>query len=139
MTVNDVLNYNKIFKAMIDNNNGISALLKFKFLSVCKQFEPVVANFETVREEKINQYSTDNSDGRIGIIAPNKDDYDNDDDYNKAREKYEDSIKKFSDDINELLNSEADIEIKKIKASDIMDKGLSSDYLVAIFDLIEEE
>lgn len=139
MTVNEVLNYNKIFKAIIDDNNDISALLKFKFLSACKQFEPVVSNFETVREEKINQYSTNNSDGRVGIVPPVKDDYENDEDYAKAQETFEKNIKKFSDDMNELLASEADVEIKKFKASDVMDKGLSADYLVAIYDFIEEE
>ena len=138
MTVNDVLNYNKIIKRIIDGADNISALVKFKLLGMCKQFEPIVSDFETIRQEKIVQYANDTDNGNVGIVLPNKDKYENEEKYTEAVKEYDECIKKFSDDMTELLNSEANIQIKKFKAEEIMNAGLSADYLMAIYDLVEE-
>lgn len=138
MTINDVLNYNKAIMTIIDNINNIPALVKFKMLGMCKQFEPIVSNFDSIRQDKIRQYSNNKEDGSSGIIMPNKDDFENDDEYTKAVAEYEDCIKKFTDDIKELLNSEADITVKKFKVDEIMNVGIPSEYLISIYDLMEE-
>lgn len=138
MLVKDVLKYNRIIKAIIDNTTDVNALVKFKLLGMLKQFEPTILNYETIRVEKINEYGKPSDDGDMGIFPPKKEDFDNDDEYKKAHKEFEDTIKKFSDDLSEVEEAEADIEIKKFKYTDIMDAGLPADYLVAIFDLIEE-
>ena len=138
MIVKDILDYNRKIKIIIDNAKDVNALVKFKLLGMLKQFEPVIANFETVRNEKILKYGTTTEDGNIGIFEPKKDDYENDDDYNKAMDDYFDAIKKLNDDLNEVVESDIDIEITKFKYTDIMDAGIPSDYLLAIYDLIEE-
>lgn len=138
MTINDVLNYNKAIMTIIDNINNMPALVKFKMLGMCKQFEPIVSNFDSIRQDKIRQYSNNKEDGSSGIIMPNKDDFENDDEYTKAVAEYEDCIKKFTDDIKELLNSEADITVKKFKVDEIMNVGIPSECLISIYDLMEE-
>jgi hypothetical protein len=138
MTIQNILDYNEIIKAIIDNATDVNALIKFKLLGMLKQFEPVVANYETIRSEKIMKYGTTNEDGNTGIFAPKKENFDSDEDFNKATINFEETVKKFSDELNEVLQSESDIEIKKFKSSDIMDAGLPADYLLAIYDLIEE-
>lgn len=138
MTVNDILNYNNIIKGIIDNTKEVNALVKFKLLGMCKQFEPIVENFETVRQEKIAQYGTKDENGNIGIFSPNKDDFKDDKDYDKALYEYQKTISNFTNAIDEVLNSDADTTIKKFKYSEIMDAGIPSDYLIAIYDLIEE-
>ena len=138
MKVSEILDYNNVIKAIIDNAKDVNALVKFRLLGMCKQFEPIVANFETIRQEKIAQYGTTDENGNVGIFVPKKEDFENDDDYKKASEEFETTIEKFTADLNEVLNSESDIEIKKFKYTDIMDAGLPSDYLIAIYDLIEE-
>lgn len=138
MTVNDVLNYNKIIKTIIESTDNISALVKFKLLGMCKQFEPIVSDFETIRQEKIKQYSNGDEGGNIGIIMPNRDNYENEEKYTEAVNEYDECIKKFSDDMTELLNSETSVQIKKFKAEEIMNAGIPVDYLMAIYDLVEE-
>lgn len=138
MQVKKVLDYNKIIKAIIDNEKDIDALVKFRLLGMCKQFEPIVANFETVRDEKIMQYGTITEDGSTGIIPPNKEDFNNDEEFEKAQKEFEETVAKFTDDLDKVLDSEIQIEIKKFKPEDVMDAGLPADYLLAIYDLIEE-
>lgn len=138
MQVKTVLDYNKIIKSIIDNERNIDALVKFRLLGMCKQFEPIVANFETVREEKIMQYGTTTEDGNTGIIPPIRNKFENDEDFEKAQNEFEETVAKFTADLNKVLDSEINIEIKKFKPEDIMDAGLPSDYLLAIYDLIEE-
>ena len=138
MKVSEILDYNNVIKAIIDNAKDVNALVKFRLLGMCKQFEPIVANFETIRQEKIAQYGTTDENGNVGIFAPKKENFENDDDYKKSSEEFETTIERFTADLNEVLNSESDIEIKKFKYTDIMDAGLPSDYLIAIYDLIEE-
>lgn len=138
MKVKEVLNYNRIIKAIIDNANDVNSLVKFKLLGMLKQFEPIVANFETIRDEKIVKYGKTTEDGQIAIISPKKDDFENDEEFEKASKEYEDIIKKFTSEMDEVLDSEIDIEIKKFNYDDIMNAGVPSDYLVAIYALIEE-
>ena len=138
MTVSEVLKYDNVIKMIINNDKDINALIKFKMLGMCKQFEPIVKNFETVNHEKILQYGTSDGEGHVIIKPPVKDDYDSDESYNTAVADFEDKFKKFSADIDEVLESEVDITITKFKYSDIMNSGISADNLITIYDLIEE-
>lgn len=116
-----VLNANEILKRLIENKDlNINCILKFKLLGIMKELEPVVANFEYVKNEKIKEYGKETEDGKISI---------NEEDDPEA-------FKKYNKDIQNLVSTT--VEINTIKASDIIDKGIPVDALVAIYDLITE-
>ena len=117
-----ILELNNMLKAIIDNTElKIDSLLKFKLLGILKNIEIPVNNFEAVRNEKIREYGKENDEGNIGISADDTE-----------------SIEKFTNDLNEVINSEVEVNIQKLKATDVFDKGLPADYLVGLYSIIEE-
>ena len=117
-----VLELNNMLKAIIDNTElKIDSLLKFKLLGILKNIEIPVNNFEAVRNEKIPEYGKENDEGNIGISADDTE-----------------SMEKFTKDMNEVINSDVEVNIQKLKATDVFDKGLSADYLVRLYPIIEE-
>ena len=122
LKLGEVLNLNQILKIIIDDSESkIDSLLKFKLLGSMKSIEPLIQNFEIIRNEKINEYGEKTDDGRVQISVENKD-----------------AIKKFNEDINKLANEEISININKFKPSDIFDKGLKAEYLIGLYPIIEE-
>lgn len=122
----NVLEINNVLKSIIDNTElKIDALFKFKLLGIMKNFEIPIANFEVIRNEKIKEYGKEledeNGNKSIGIDANDKD-----------------TIVKFSEDINKVIESEVDVNIEKLKAIDVFDKGLPTEYLVKLYPIIEE-
>ena len=117
-----VLELNNMLKAIIDNTElKIDSLLKFKLLGILKNIEIPVNNFEAVRNEKIREYGKENDEGNIGISADDTE-----------------SMEKFTNDLNEVVNSEVEVNIQKLKAVDVFDKGLPAEYLVGLYSIIEE-
>ena len=117
-----VLDLNAMLKAIIDNTElKIDSLLKFKLLGILKNIEIPVNNFEAVRNEKIREYGKENDEGNIGISADDKE-----------------SMEKFINDMNEVINSDVEVNIQKLKAVDVFDKGLPAEYLVGLYSIIEE-
>ena len=117
-----VLDLNAMLKSIIDNTElKIDSLLKFKLLGILKNIEIPVNNFEAVRNEKIREYGKENDEGNIGISADDTE-----------------SMEKFTNDLNEVINSEVEVNIQKLKATDVFDKGLPADYLVGLYSIIEE-
>ena len=117
-----VLDLNAMLKAIIDNTElKIDSLLKFKLLGILKNIEIPVNNFEAVRNEKIREYGKENDEGNIGISADDTE-----------------SMEKFTNDMNEVINSDVEVNIQKLKAVDVFDKGLPADYLVGLYPIIEE-
>ena len=117
-----VLDLNAMLKAIIDNTElKIDSLLKFKLLGILKNIEIPVDNFEAVRNEKIREYGKENDEGNIGISADDTE-----------------SMEKFTKDMNELVSSDVEVNIQKLKAVDVFDKGLPADYLVGLYPIIEE-
>ena len=117
-----VLDLNAMLKAIIDNTElKIDSLLKFKLLGILKNIEIPVNNFEAVRNEKIREYGKENDEGNIGISADDTE-----------------SMEKFTNDLNEVINSEVEVNIQKLKAVDVFDKGLPAEYLVGLYSIIEE-
>ena len=122
----NVLEINNVLKSIIDNTElKIDALFKFKLLGIMKNIEVPIANFEVIRNEKIKEYGKEledeNGNKSIGIGVDDKD-----------------AIAKFSEDINKVIDSEVDINIEKLKAIDVFDKGLPTEYLVKLYPIIEE-
>ena len=117
-----VLDLNAMLKAIIDNTElKIDSLLKFKLLGILKNIEIPVNNFEAVRNEKIREYGKENDEGNIGISADDTE-----------------SMEKCTKDINEVINSDVEVNIQKLKAADVFDKGLPAEYLVGLYSIIEE-
>ena len=122
----NILEINNVLKSIIDNTElKIDALFKFKLLGIMKSFEIPIANFEVIRNDKIKEYGKEledeNGNKSIGIDANDKD-----------------TIVKFSEDINKVIESEVDVNIEKLKAIDVFDKGLPTEYLVKLYPIIEE-
>ena len=117
-----VLDLNAMLKAIIDNTElKIDSLFKFKLLGILKNIEIPVNNFEAVRNEKIREYGKENDEGNIGISADDTE-----------------SMEKFTNDLNEVINSDVEVNIQKLKAVDVFDKGLPAEYLVGLYSIIEE-
>lgn len=120
--LNNVLELNNMLKAIIDNTElKIDSLLKFKLLGILKNIEIPVNNFEAVRNEKIREYGKENDEGNIGISVDDTE-----------------SMEKFTKDMNEVINSDVEVNIQKLKAVDVFDKGLPAEYLVGLYSIIEE-
>ena len=122
----NILEINNVLKSIIDNTElKIDALFKFKLLGIMKSFEIPIANFNVIRDEKIKEYGKEledeNGNKSIGIDANDKD-----------------AIAKFSKDINKVIESEVEVNIEKLKAIDVFDKGLPTEYLVKLYPIIEE-
>ena len=122
MKLSQILTYHSILTRIIDEKLDVKPVTKFKLLGLLKSLEPAVSNFNIIRDEKIKQYGKE--DKETGAISISKEDTE--------------SIDNFNKDLNDLLNSEVDITISKIKVNDIFDSGIPADYLVYLYDLIEE-
>ena len=91
-----------------------------------KDIEPSIANFEIIRNDKIREFgqSVKNEQGNIVSYEIPQDD--------------EAAVQKFRESLEELLNTDAKITIHKLKAGEVFDKGLSAEYLVNLYPIIEE-
>ena len=122
----NILEINNVLKSIIDNTElKIDALFKFRLLGIMKNLEVPIANFNVIRDEKIKEYGKEledeNGNKSIGIDANDKD-----------------AIAKFSEDINKVIDSEVDVNIEKLKAIDVFDKGVPTEFLVKLYPIIEE-
>lgn len=116
-----VLNIYYTLRHVIDDDkSSITPLTKFKLLGVMKELESPVINFETIKGEKIRELGTSNEEGVFFIDANDQE-----------------SVKKFNESILPILDSEVLVDLQKIKAEDIFNKGLSAEQLVALYEIIE--
>ena len=122
----NILEINNVLKSIIDNTElKIDALFKFKLLGIMKSFEIPVTNFEVIRNDKIREYGKELEDENGNSIFG-------------IDEKDEESMNKFRDDINKIIDSDVEVSIKKLKSSEVFNKGLPADYLVGLYNIIEE-
>lgn len=122
MKLIEVLNLNTVIKNIIDNGQlELDTLVKFRLLGIMKALEHHVASFEMLRSEKIRAYGQADEEGNIRIDPENKE-----------------AIEQFNASLEPLLSSEVKADFEKIKARDIFNKGLPADYLVALYNIIEE-
>jgi hypothetical protein len=121
MKLADVLTLNRTLKSIIDNNDKVEALFKFKLLGIMKSIENYVANFEVIRNEKINEYGTKTEDGQVTIPPDDKE-----------------TIKKFNDDMLKIIESEVTVNITKLNVKEVFDNIHSSEYLIGLYPIIEE-
>lgn len=122
LKLGNVLSLNQTLKSIIDDNETkVDALFKFRLLGIMKSIEGHVANFEAIRNEKIVEFGKETEDGNIQI--PKED---------------AEAIKKFNDSLTGVINSEVKINIEKLKASDVFNKGVKAEYLMGLYPIIEE-
>ena len=123
MKLSDILLLNDSIKSVIDADKGlkIDALFKFKLLGIMKNLQNPVANFDVIRNEKIREYGKEDENGNVAIVPEDKE-----------------AIKKFTDDLNEILTSDVEVSIERLKIADVFDAGIPAEYLVKLYAIIEE-
>ncbi len=115
MTLNEALNINHILRSIIDGSgNDADALLKFRLLGIMKSLEPHISNFEAVRNETIAKF------GKIQISADDTE-----------------AVESFNRELSKVINSEISVCIDKLKPEEIFGKGVSSEYLIGLYNIIE--
>lgn len=121
MKLQEIIYANQILKTIIDNTEiKMTPKLKFRLLSLMKEFEPIITNFEAVRNELISQYGKADDDGRVSIDRED-----------------EDAMNKFNEAIQPLVEEDVDIHYKKLSQEEVF--SLPSDVLLALYPLIESE
>ena len=123
MKLSDILLLNDSIKSVIDADKGlkIDALFKFKLLGIMKNLQNPVANFDVIRNEKIREYGKEDENGNVAIVPEDKE-----------------AIKKFTDDLNEILTSDVEVSIERLKIADVFDTGIPEEYLVKLYAIMEE-
>lgn len=121
MKLQEIIYANQVLKTVIDNADiEITPKLKFKLLGIMKEFEPIISNFEVIRNELISQYGTKDDEGHISI---NREDTE--------------SMKDFNNAIQPLIEEEVNVNYKKLSQEEVF--TLPSDVLLALYSLIELE
>ena len=82
--------------------------------------ESPVSNFELIKNEKIVEYGEETEDGVFQIKQDNP----------KA-------LEPFEKDIRQVLDSEVLINIHMLKPDEVFDKGLTTEYLMGLYPIIE--
>ena len=123
MKLSDVLLLNNTLKSIIDTDKNlkINALFKFKLLGLMKNLEAPVANFDVIRNEKIREYGKKDENGNIAISQDDTE-----------------SVKKFTNDLDAVVNSDVEISIEKLKVKDVFNAGIPAEYLVRLYTIMEE-
>lgn len=123
MKLSDIILLNESLKSIIDTDKKlkIDTLFKFKLLGIMKNIENPVANFDVIRNEKIREYGKEDENGNIAIVPEDKD-----------------TVKKFTDDLNAVLNSDVEVSIEKLKIKDVFNAGIPAEYLVKLYAIMEE-
>ena len=121
----DALNVNITIKAILENSQ-IDTALKFQLLMIGNALQPVMANYDMLRNQKIaelgKQSESEDENGNKNIYIPSDD---------------KEAIEKFNTAMESLLNTEITIACDKLKAADVFDKGIPVDYLIALCKVIE--
>ena len=124
MKLNYIITLNTIIENLINNVQGITPSLKFKFLGIMRELSPHINNFETIRNDLIRKYGKTDEQGMIKV---EKEDTEN---FNKFNEEFDKFVSETDVDI--------DMSKLKIKAADVFDQGVPANYLTLLYDLIEE-
>ena len=108
MKLNYIITLNTIIENLINNVQGITPSLKFKFLGIMRELSPHINNFETIRNDLIRKYGKTDEQGMIKV---EKEDTEN----------FNSQIKKDSmpnGNIISRIGSKADIQSDKIISND---------------------
>lgn len=117
----DLLNVNSTLKEIINNGKTVDSLFKFKLLGMMKAMEGHVANFETIRNEKIVEYGRETGDGSFQIDREDKE-----------------TVDKFKKSLEEILDSLVHVDVEGLKPSEVFNKGVDAEYLIGLYPVIRE-
>ena len=113
LQLREILNINQTLKTIIDDKQAnIDVLLKFKLLGIMKAIEPTISNYNIICNEKIIEYGEKTKKGNYQISLTNA-------------------------DIEKVLNSEIIVNIEKLKAIEVFNKGVKAEYLIGLYSIIE--
>lgn len=122
MTINNIINLNGRLSAIINNDNITDPALKFKLLTIMKQLEIYMKNYETIKNSLIEKYGT-LDDNNVVRVDKNVD---------------ENAFNLFKEEYEKFLSTEVDVHITKVKSSEIFNSGIDSSYLLSLYEIIEE-
>lgn len=122
MKVRELIVLNQFIKNLIDcdTEQKIQTVFKFKLLGILKNMEIPIANFEIIRNEKIKEYGIEDENGMISIPEEN-----------------ESLMKQFTEDLNELLESEVSFPVEKLNIDEVFLAGVSAEDLVGLYGIME--
>jgi hypothetical protein len=121
LNLNNVVNiYTLIMNLLKDENTDLTAVFKFQLLGIMKEFESVVQNFETIRNEKIREYGEKNDNGDVTVNPENKENFE-----------------KFQQEISSVLDTEVTVSVTKLKAEDVFKVITDPNALVILYPIIE--
>lgn len=121
MKLATVLSLNDVLKQIIDNETIPDVSLKFKLLTIAKALENHVLHFQMLRNQKIKEYGQEDDEGTIAIALSDSV-----------------SMEKFSADMKALMDTEVMVNLTKLKPEDVFNKGLPSEALVGLYEIIEK-
>lgn len=122
MTINNIINLNGRLSAIINNDSITDPALKFKLLTIMKQLEIYIKNYETVKNSLIEKYGT-LDENNVVRVDKNVD---------------ENAFNLFKEEYEKFLLTEVDVHVTKIKSSEIFNIGIDSSYLLSLYEIIEE-
>ncbi len=121
LKLSEVLRINTVLKAVIEDGKvKTDALLKFRLLGIMRSIESHISSFEIIKNEKIIAYGEETEDGVFQIKPDNVN-----------------ALEQFEKDIRQVLDSEVLIHTRMLKPDEIFDKGLSAEYLMGLYPVIE--
>ena len=122
MTINNIINLNGRLSAIINNDSITDPALKFKLLTIMKQLEIYIKNYETVKNSLIEKYGTLDENNVVRV----------------DRNVDENAFNLFKEEYEKFLLTEVDVHVTKIKSSEIFNIGIDSSYLLSLYEIIEE-
>lgn len=122
MTINNIINLNGRLSAIINNDSITDPALKFKLLTIMKQLEIYIKNYETVKNSLIEKYGTLDENNVVRV----------------DRNVDENAFNLFKEEYEKFLSTEVDVHVTKIKSSEIFNSGIDSSYLLSLYEIIEE-
>lgn len=122
MTINNIINLNGRLSAIINNDSITDPALKFKLLTIMKQLEIYIKNYETVKNSLIEKYGTLDENNVVRV----------------DRNVDENAFNLFKEEYEKFLSTEVDVHVTKIKSSGIFNIGIDSSYLLSLYEIIEE-
>jgi hypothetical protein len=124
----------QVYEGFIKQN--LSIMLKYELTELSEFLTKERKKVETLRDELIKKYGTEDSNG--GIVVKMFDDT-KDDEGNIISSKYNENYLKFDEEYSTLLNTEKEVEYPDITKEDLKEAGKSNDNYKVLFKLIKKE
>ena len=126
LKVYQVNNIHARIKNVIENKDtDIKATFKFKLLRLYSEIQNIVKDFDMTKDSLVNKYGTDVVDSEGNVTQKRVSPQD---------KTWEDFVK----EINDVAESNVDVEITPITAEELFEMGLDTDALADLVPIVEE-